>query len=137
MADAQFPPADTTDPVSETNGARMDQDVQMKEEPYSEPSAHPFQSTIATFSSMQHQPTTPTTSTTPAARPSPAPQSFPPLPPKDPSAHGAPTRIYLNQKVTPYLLEGMKYLAVYEPDKPLKWLAEFLEQKSREVEEAG
>lgn len=86
---------------------------------------------------MQHQSTTPTTSITPAARPSPAPQSLPPLPPKDPSAHGAPTRVYLNQKVTPYLLEGMKYLAIYEPDKPLKWLAEFLEQKSREVEEAG
>ncbi|KAE9969668.1 hypothetical protein EG328_006721 [Venturia inaequalis] len=136
MADAAFPSIDVT-PVADSNGAQMDQDVQMKEEPYPEPSVQPVQGTIAALPPMQHQSTTPTTAMTPAARPSPAPQSLPPLPPKDPSAHGAPTRIYLNQKVTPYLLEGMKYLAVYEPDKPLKWLAEFLEQKSREVEEAG
>jgi COMPASS component SDC1 len=43
-------------------------------------------------------------------------------------------RIYLNQKVTPHLLEGMKYLAVHEPEKPLKWLAEFLQKKSEEIE---
>ncbi|TID16603.1 hypothetical protein E2P81_ATG12021 [Venturia nashicola] len=136
MADAPLPSIDAT-PVPDTNGAHMDPDVQMKEEPYSEPSVQPVQGTTAPFLPMQHQSTTSTAPTTPAARPSPAPQSFPPLPPKDPSAHGAPTRVYLNQKVTPYLLEGMKHLAVYEPDKPLKWLAEFLEQKSREVEEAG
>jgi len=28
----------------------------------------------------------------------------------------------------------MKHLAVYEPEKPLKWLSEFLEKKSKEVE---
>jgi COMPASS component SDC1 len=28
----------------------------------------------------------------------------------------------------------MKRLAMEEPEKPLKWLAEYLEQKSREVE---
>jgi COMPASS component SDC1 len=28
----------------------------------------------------------------------------------------------------------MKYLAVYEPEKPLKWLAEFLQKRSEEVE---
>jgi COMPASS component SDC1 len=28
----------------------------------------------------------------------------------------------------------MKHLAVYEPEKPLKWLAAFLEGKSREIE---
>jgi COMPASS component SDC1 len=43
-------------------------------------------------------------------------------------------RIYLNQTVTPHLLEGMKYLAVHEPEKPLKWLAEFLQKKSEEIE---
>jgi COMPASS component SDC1 len=43
-------------------------------------------------------------------------------------------RVYLNQKVTPYLLDGMKQLTVEEPEKPLKWLAEYLERKSREVE---
>jgi COMPASS component SDC1 len=34
------------------------------------------------------------------------------------------------------LLEGLKYLAVHEPEKPLKWLADFLEKKSDEVEGA-
>jgi COMPASS component SDC1 len=28
----------------------------------------------------------------------------------------------------------MKYLATHEPEKPLKWLAEFLAQKSDEIE---
>lgn len=55
-------------------------------------------------------------------------------PPSQPNPHGSSTRIYLNQNITPYLLEGMKYLAVYEPEKPLKWLSEFLERKSKEVE---
>ncbi|KAF2234448.1 hypothetical protein EV356DRAFT_501661 [Viridothelium virens] len=55
-------------------------------------------------------------------------------PPPAPSPHGSPTRVYLNQNVTPHLLEGVKYLAVYEPEKPLKWLAEFLGERSREIE---
>lgn len=28
----------------------------------------------------------------------------------------------------------MKYLAVYEPEKPLLWLADFLRDRSKEVE---
>lgn len=36
MADAAFPSIDVNEPVADTNGARMDQDIQMKEEPYSE-----------------------------------------------------------------------------------------------------
>lgn len=35
MADATLPPIDTT-PTADANGTRMDQDVPMKEEPYSE-----------------------------------------------------------------------------------------------------
>jgi COMPASS component SDC1 len=42
--------------------------------------------------------------------------------------------VYLNQHVTPHLLEAMKHLATTEPEKPLKWLSEFLAQKSREIE---
>jgi COMPASS component SDC1 len=42
--------------------------------------------------------------------------------------------VYLNQNVTPHLLEAMKHLATTEPEKPLKWLSEFLAQKSREIE---
>ncbi|KAF1808136.1 hypothetical protein P152DRAFT_477606 [Eremomyces bilateralis CBS 781.70] len=56
--------------------------------------------------------------------------------PTQPAIHGSPTRIYLNTNVTPHLLEGMKYLAVNEPEKPLKWLSEFLAQKSVEIEGA-
>jgi COMPASS component SDC1 len=51
-----------------------------------------------------------------------------------PNAHGSPARVYLNQKVTPHLLEGVKYLAVHEPEKPLQWLADFLRKKSEELE---
>ncbi len=34
------------------------------------------------------------------------------IPPANP--HGSPTRVYINQKVTPYLLEGMKWVALNE-----------------------
>lgn len=65
------------------------------------------------------------------------PGSMPPQPsarPEKPVAHGGPTRQYLNTNVTPHLLEGMKYLAVYEPEKPLEWLSNFLKERSKEVE---
>jgi COMPASS component SDC1 len=42
--------------------------------------------------------------------------------------------VYLNQNVTPHLLEAMKHLATTEPEKPLKWLSEFLAMKSAELE---
>ncbi|KAH3914622.1 hypothetical protein HBI56_096360 [Parastagonospora nodorum] len=54
--------------------------------------------------------------------------------PTQPIPHGSPTRVYLNQYVTPHLLEAMKHLATTEPDKPLKFLSEFLAQKSAELE---
>ncbi|OMP87640.1 COMPASS component SDC1 [Diplodia seriata] len=54
--------------------------------------------------------------------------------PTQPNAHGSPTRVYLNQNVTPHLLEGMKKLALEEPEKPLKWLSNFLAERSREYE---
>jgi COMPASS component SDC1 len=62
---------------------------------------------------------------------------MPPQPsakPDKPVAHGGPTRQYLNQNVTPHLLEAMKHLAAHEPDKPLLWLSEFLRDRSKEVE---
>ncbi|KAM3419857.1 hypothetical protein BST61_g3186 [Cercospora zeina] len=67
------------------------------------------------------------------------PGSMPPQPPARPErpvAHGGPTRQYLNTNVTPHLLEGMKYLVVYEPEKPLEWLSNFLKERSKEVEGA-
>ena len=74
---------------------------------------------------------------TPTAN-TPRPGSIPPPPvtarPDKPVAHGGPTRQFLNQNITPHLLEGMKYLAVYEPEKPLLWLSEFLKDRSKEIE---
>ena len=80
----------------------------------------------------------PATMSTPPATSAPSrPDSMTPVPsakPEKPVAHGGPTRQYLNQNVTPHLLEAMKYLAVYEPEKPLMWLADFLRDRSKEVE---
>ncbi|GMM33602.1 Sdc1 protein [Saccharomycopsis crataegensis] len=39
---------------------------------------------------------------------------------------GAPFRQWLNEEVTPYLLEGMRQIANNKPEEPLKYLAEFL-----------
>lgn len=84
------------------------------------------------------QPPAPTIATPPAASSANArPGSMPPQPsarPSQPVAHGGPTRQYLNSNITPHLLEGMKRLAVDEPEKPLFWLSNFLREKSREVE---
>ncbi|KAL9093758.1 MAG: hypothetical protein Q9159_000059 [Coniocarpon cinnabarinum] len=60
-----------------------------------------------------------------------------PIIPSVNGAHGSPTRRYINQKVTPALLEGMKILAVREPERPLEWLGEFLLRRSRELEGEG
>ncbi|KAJ5176511.1 uncharacterized protein N7482_002388 [Penicillium canariense] len=47
---------------------------------------------------------------------------------------GAPARVYLNDKIVPHLLEGMKSIARDQPANPLRALGEFLIQKSNEVE---
>ncbi|KAH9879143.1 hypothetical protein J1614_002580 [Plenodomus biglobosus] len=90
----------------------------------------------------QPQPLAPSPAPTPAPTSLPAPASSrnsphpsaPTQAPTQPIPHGSPTRVYLNQNVTPHLLEAMKHLATTEPDKPLKWLSEFLAQKSAEIE---
>lgn len=76
-------------------------------------------------------PTAPTPTPAASSRNSPHPTAQAPT---QPIPHGSPTRVYLNQHVTPHLLEAMKHLATTEPEKPLKWLSEFLAQKSREIE---
>ncbi|KAH8602519.1 hypothetical protein B0O99DRAFT_531481 [Bisporella sp. PMI_857] len=58
----------------------------------------------------------------------------PPTMPKEAPPHGAPTRQYLNTKVTGVLLEGMKQLAKEKPKDPLRALGEYLLQKSKELE---
>ncbi|KAI9669329.1 MAG: hypothetical protein M1831_000365 [Alyxoria varia] len=126
--------------------------------PSSGPSNPPLAPAAA--SQQQHQtiyPAPPTSTSTSAGAPAPAPAtaSQPPrgLTPQHatqpqgqpqsllsqaimPAANeaGSSTRVYLNQKVTPALLEGMKWVAANEPEKPLKWLGEFLLRRSEEVE---
>ena len=88
-------------------------------------------------SNPQLIPTAVATPPAPSSMSAPRPDSMPPQPstkPDQPVAHGGPTRQYLNQFVTPHLLEGMKHVAAYEPKKPLLWLSEFLRERSKEVE---
>ncbi|OQD72732.1 hypothetical protein PENDEC_c019G05069 [Penicillium decumbens] len=47
---------------------------------------------------------------------------------------GAPARIYLNQRIVPHLLEGLKSVARDQPANPLRVLGEFLIQKGDELE---
>ena len=80
------------------------------------------------------QPAAPVPAPVPTPQPSTRPASVAPSRPAQPVAHGGPTRQYLNQRLTPHLLEGMKYIAMNEPEKPLLWLSEFLKDRSKEVE---
>ncbi|PYH87894.1 COMPASS complex subunit Sdc1 [Aspergillus ellipticus CBS 707.79] len=50
---------------------------------------------------------------------------------------GAPARVYMNEKIVPYLLEGMKNVTKEQPPNPLRVLGEFLIQKSNEVEQGA
>ncbi|RAK98972.1 DPY30/SDC1 family protein [Aspergillus ibericus CBS 121593] len=50
---------------------------------------------------------------------------------------GAPARVYMNEKIVPYLLEGMKSVTKEQPANPLRVLGEFLIQKSMEVEQGA
>lgn len=40
--------------------------------------------------------------------------------------YGSSTRAWLNQNVTPALLEGVRHIALTKPDKPLEALGQFL-----------
>ncbi|KAI9804001.1 MAG: hypothetical protein M1833_000282 [Piccolia ochrophora] len=60
-------------------------------------------------------------------------EAAPSLPPHS-VEHGAPFRRYLNSRVTPSLLAGMKQLGLEQPNDPLRFLGEFLLQKSKELE---
>ncbi|KAM5443688.1 COMPASS (complex proteins associated with Set1p) component [Microsporum ferrugineum] len=52
-------------------------------------------------------------------------------------ATGAPARIYMNEKIVPYLLEGMKMVAKDQPMNPLQVLGEYLIQRSSEIGETA
>lgn len=47
---------------------------------------------------------------------------------------GCATRKYLNEKVTPALLNGMRMIAVRKPEDPLKVLGEYLIEQSKSDE---
>ncbi|KXS96367.1 hypothetical protein AC579_2782 [Pseudocercospora musae] len=128
-----------------TNGVSAD--VEMKEEVPAEvhtslsniQQAHPQASVNpSTHAQPEHLSSiAPAVATPPAGSSANRPGSMPPQPtarPEKPVAHGGPTRQYLNSHVTPHLLEAMKYLAVYEPEKPLLWLSDFLRDRSKEIE---
>jgi len=53
------------------------------------------------------------------------PASTPNVSPEKAYEHGAPTRRYLNKNIVPTLLEGMKLVTFYQPEKPLKALGEY------------
>ncbi|KAF2800051.1 hypothetical protein K505DRAFT_293560 [Melanomma pulvis-pyrius CBS 109.77] len=113
-------PVPTADPVQ--NGTSVD--IEMKDDaPTEQPTPQAFIPTPSPAPAPVH------TSTRNSPHPT-APQSAP----LHANPHGSPTRVYLNQNVTPHLLEAMKHLVTTEPDKPLKWLSEFLAQKSLEIE---
>jgi COMPASS component SDC1 len=102
--------------------------------PFKVPRLTVFQNPAALQPTVQTAPPTPAPVAQPASsRNSPHP-SAPAQAPSQPIPHGSPTRVYLNQNVTPHLLEAMKHLATTEPDKPLKWLSEYLAMKSAEIE---
>ncbi|KAH6879201.1 hypothetical protein BKA58DRAFT_399168 [Alternaria rosae] len=155
VANHDIDPALTNGPAQEAQQAPADQsaDVEMADS-----GSAPAPTTLDA-STPAHQPTVQTVPPTPSTS-TPAPPSAPTLPttttaqaptptpaassrnsphptaqaPTQPIPHGSPTRVYLNQHVTPHLLEAMKHLATAEPEKPLKWLSEFLAGKSREIE---
>ncbi|KAF2132820.1 hypothetical protein P153DRAFT_393772 [Dothidotthia symphoricarpi CBS 119687] len=119
-----------------TNGADVPPaDVEMTDSaPTTEVLAQPQPTIAPPAPAPAPTPTIPAPTPAPvSSRNSPHP-SAPQQAPTQPIPHGSPTRIYLNQRVTPHLLEAMKHLATTEPDKPLKWLSEFLAQKSAEIE---
>ncbi|KAF2662953.1 hypothetical protein K491DRAFT_709605 [Lophiostoma macrostomum CBS 122681] len=116
-------PAPTPTPIE--NGTPATADVEMKDE-------------IPAVQTPTHNNTTAATIPTPAAVPTPSRNS--PLPTQSTSApisaspHGSSTRAYLNQNVTPYLLDAMKHLVTGEHDKPLKFLSEYLAKESAKHE---
>ncbi|KAF2118283.1 hypothetical protein BDV96DRAFT_381625 [Lophiotrema nucula] len=144
-----IPEAPIPDPITPIpNGTPIVEpaaDVEMAES-HPELPPNPFQSpphithTTASTPTPAAPPAAPTPTPQPAAvntptRNSPHPQAKEQSQaPTVPNMHGSPTRVYLNQNVTPHLLEAMKHLVTQEPDKPLKWLSEFLAQKSLEIE---
>ncbi|KAF1997622.1 hypothetical protein P154DRAFT_622329 [Amniculicola lignicola CBS 123094] len=122
MTDAGAPPAETV-PASQPHP--IPEPTTTLSTPLTSAPTHPSSSAAAP---------TPVPAATTPSRNSPHPPSIQPSVPTYASPHGSSTRVYLNQNVTPYLLEGMKHLVTSEPEKPLKWLSEYLAMRSLEIE---
>ena len=58
------------------------------------------------------------------------------LPIQKENIKGAPARQYLNEFVTPYLLDAMKKLVKARPEKPLEWLGKYLIEESTRIQNA-
>ena len=97
------------------------------------PTLAPARSTTPSRSGASPHPLSSSTTNTTAAATN-GTQILPPSAPIAPSSTGSAVRVYLNSKVVPALLEGMKGLGEQQPERPLEWLSEFLGKKSREVE---
>lgn len=136
MADA-IPNGDSA-PAKTTDVEMKDEDIPSSETPIQAiPDQTPTMTTSITEATIAPPPEVVATPPAPSSAAATRPGSMPPQPsakPDHPVAHGGPTRQYLNQNVTPHLLEAMKHLAANEPKKPLLWLSDFLRDRSKEVE---
>jgi COMPASS component SDC1 len=137
---------DVKTPTCKQLAARNYNETQLESAPAAQPT-EPQASTADAEPTTAPTTNTPTPAPAPANAPTPTPAPAPSSrasphpsaqaqqqPPVHPIPHGSPTRVYLNQHVTPHLLEAMKHLVTAEPEKPLLWLSEFLAGKSREIE---
>ncbi|KAF3034729.1 hypothetical protein E8E11_002556 [Didymella keratinophila] len=123
MADSTEAPVAATTEVQPQTAALPEAHTESQPESQSAPTPAPVSAPTPT----------PALAAPASSRNSPHP-SGPQQAPTQPIPHGSPTRVYLNQHVTPHLLEAMKHLATNEPEKPLKFLSEFLAMKSAEIE---
>ncbi|PYH48813.1 DPY30/SDC1 family protein [Aspergillus saccharolyticus JOP 1030-1] len=87
---------------------------------------------MAPDSTSANTPTADSAAATPTTAAAPAPANSSPVRPG-----GAPARVYMNEKIVPYLLEGMKSIVKEQPSNPLRVLGEYLIQKSNELEQGS
>jgi COMPASS component SDC1 len=140
---------DESDGDDEEEEEEDEEDEEEVEEPFPVPSRRSSRNSLHSSAPAQQAPTQPTLQAPSQpilqARTQPTPQA--PTQPvlqtavqsalqqiTQPLLHGSPTRVLLNLRITPHVLEGIKHVATNEPEKPLRWLSEFLARKSEELE---
>jgi COMPASS component SDC1 len=132
---------DESDGDDEEEEDEEEEDEEEVEEPFPVPSRRSSRNSLHSSAPAQQAPTQPILQA--PSQPTPQAPTQPVLQTAVQSAlqqitqpllHGSPTRVLLNSRVTPHVLEGIKHVATNEPEKPLKWLSEFLARKSEELE---